>query len=514
MTRIRLPGDGGGDAARPGPNPDRQRSLIRRARFAGSVGAVWGVVAVGYLLSRWIDTTTTSMLHNPTARRADIGWGVLALLVALVAAVAVVRASPRALRVLLPILAPAYGVAAMRALDASPRRDRLASELLFTVPPTVLLLAAAVLVVVATAHHPLRVAIEAVAVVSLVAVLLGATLLRDPASEARVFAGLLPYWQVEREVDNAFVDDAGVVWGVRPWALAETAGLYRFDDGRFLHVADRDDGWPPTVVGTLADGGTVMVSSARDNPFEPIFEVHRDGAIERLPTPQPPLPPLDGIAVDAASGRVFGLHSDFAVPARAVLEIFDDGEWETVDTPLEHAGRLASVDVAVDRRGRLWVWHGGEPATIHRFDGREWTSARLPFRARSATDVAALPLTMDPFDTFLPDGSGNLWLFDSDRSRLATLAPDDSLTVGPVLPEDCVPVTLDHRRRVWCREPGGLTIVGRDGAVLYDTRRSGLPTVEVVSVAVGAEHAWVLVQRGEGQALLRFDHSDALGDAP
>lgn len=512
MTGSRPPDRGGGGLDAAESRASRRTAPVRRARLVGVAGAVWAVVAAGYLLSRWVDETTVSILHNPAARRADLGWGVLALVIGMAALAALLRTPPRALRVVLPLAALGYGVTTALALNASARRDRLASDLLFSVAPTLLMVVAAVILVAAMAHHPVRVAVEAAAVVAVVSVLLGTTLLRDPTSEARVFAGLVPHWQVERAVDNVFVDDAGTAWGVRPWALAETATLYRLDGGRFERVADREDGWPPTVVGTLAGGATVMVLSERDDPFEPVFEVHRDGKVERLPAPDPPLPPLDAVAVDPATGRVFGLHSDFAVPARAVLEIYDDGRWETVETPLEHSGRVASVDAGVDPRGRLWVWHDGDPATIHRYDEGRWTSVRLPFRARSATDVDEPPLTMDPFDTFLHDRRGALWLLDADADRLVTLGRNDEVVAGPELPADCVPVALDRRQRVWCRYPGGLGVVGPDGEDVYDTRRSGLPSFDVESVAVADDRAWVRVQRGRAEELLRFDHATVLGN--
>ncbi|MFP3899636.1 MAG: hypothetical protein ACLFXM_02195 [Acidimicrobiia bacterium] len=183
---------GGLDAAE--SRASRRTALVGRARLVGVAGAVWAVVAAGYLLSRWVDETTVSILHNPAARRADLGWGALAFVIGIAALAAVLRAPPRALRPVLPLAALGYGVTSALALNASARRDRLASDLRFSVAPTLLMVVAAVLLVAAMAHHPVRVAVEVASVVAVVSVLLGTTLLSDPTSEARVFAGLVPHW--------------------------------------------------------------------------------------------------------------------------------------------------------------------------------------------------------------------------------------------------------------------------------------------------------------------------------
>src|SRR5690606_32282691 len=108
---------------------------------------------------------------NPVARRADLAYGAVALAVAATGLVVVARGAARALRWLVPFWAVAYGVAAARAIDASPRRDRLASDLLFVVPPSLLLAVAAVMAAVALApRHPVRAGAGVGLIVVLVAV--------------------------------------------------------------------------------------------------------------------------------------------------------------------------------------------------------------------------------------------------------------------------------------------------------------------------------------------------------
>ena len=210
-------------------------------------------------------------------------------------------------------------------------------------------------------------------------------------------------------------------------------------------------------------------------PFEPVVETFRDGRFTRVPAPDVPLPPLDAVALDRRRGRLYLLHSDFAFPARAVLERFDGTRWRTEDTPITSPSRLERLDMAVDPDGVLWVWHEGEPATLWRFDG--WRGQRC--RCRSTSNPLQTCRSSRRPSTRLPRCScpdGALWLFDRDRARLVQLDDAGGIDDTRPLDEECTPLVIDRDERVWCRGPVGLLVVAPDGRVVYDAEVAGLRT--------------------------------------
>jgi hypothetical protein len=232
---------------------------------------------------------------------------------------------------------------------------------------------------------------------------LAVTWLEGPLEEARVFAGLHPAWHVERQLDHVVVDDAGNAWGVRPWEAAALVSLSLRDPGtgRFEAALDRAEGRPPLVLGTDARGATWMVSSELDDPFEPVFEYYLEGRFTRIEPPERPLPPLDAVALDSRRTRVYGLHSNFAIPGRAVLEVYEDGKWHAIDTPVAYRDRASLVDMAVGLDGHVWVWHDEQSSTLHRYDGRSWNTVELAFDIESSADLSLLSPALDPFQALL-----------------------------------------------------------------------------------------------------------------
>jgi hypothetical protein len=485
------------------------------ARALGAAGAIWGLAVMAVFVADRIDSTTLSVLHNAGARRGDIGYALAAIAAALAALVAAVVGTAWFKGWLLAGFGVAYATLAAEAVAASTHHDRLGGFLLLAVAPSVPVLAAAV--VWAWAVH----LVHALAVVGLVTSLvvitpvLGGTVLQDNLQEVRLFAGHQPHWMVEHRADNAFVDGLGRVWGVQPWRLADTAALHLRDplSGRFEVLLTRPDGWPPSVIGTDAGGRTWLVSSELADPFAPVFDYEVDGHIARLPGPDRPLPPLDAVALDTGRGNIVALHSDLSLDARAVLEIHDaERGWRTVTTPVAHPGRTATIDIAVDRRGAVVVWHEGRPDLLHRYDGTRWERLTLPFAAASITDAASAPIALDPFRAFVPGVDAALRLHDPVGGRLVTL--DEAGAVSGTVPlRDGVPLAVDSEGRVWVRGPRGLVLLSAEGEPIYDSAAAGLPSAVVESVAVGEEHAWLLVRRGRATTLLRFDHGAALSSA-
>lgn len=483
----------------------------RWARWSAVAGGAAGVLAGGYLVETSADKHVISILHNEAVRRADLGFGALAMALAAVAVVVALTARHWAAGWALGLLALGFVAAAGRAVDASDQPDRLAG-LVGLVLPSALLLGIGGLLWCVAGERP-RLAVGAfVSGGAVLAAGIAATSLEDPIDQAQLFAGLQPGWEVEDDVDNVFVDDAGRVWGVRPWAAMEVTALHLRDvrTGRFEPVRTRGSGWPPAVVGSDADGRTWFVSSDAADPFAPLVEVHRSGRIAPAPAPDRPLPPLDAVALDRGAGILFGLHSDFAVPAVAVLEVLEGATWTTVATPISHAGRFALVDAAVGTEGELWVWHDGEPDVLHRYDGTTWRTRRLPFDLEPTTERAPAETALDPFRTFIRDGDGHLWVFDREVGRLVGIHPDGSVRRGRRLPADATPLVVDRDGFVWCRSPSGLVVVDDDGVVRYDSAAAGMPDLEVESVAVDRSLAWVRGTLGDGTVLLRFDHGDVI----
>ena len=267
------------------------------------------------------------------------------------------------------------------------------------------------------------------------------------------------------------------------------------------------------MLGTDADGATWLVGSDASDPFEPVVETFLDGRFTRIAAPDVPLPPLDAVALDRRRGRLYALHSDFRIPARAVLERFDGTGWRAEATPITSPSRVARLDMAVDPDGVLWVWHEGEPATLWRFDGSAWSTVPLPFDVEPTADLPELSPSVDPFATFLVAPDGALWLFDRDRARLVLLDDAGGIDDTRPLDEECTPLVIDRDERVWCRGPVGLLVVAPDGRVVYDAEVAGIPDSTVLSIAVAPDAAWVRLERGRAVALLRFDHREAL-EAP
>ena len=118
-------------------------STRRRGRVLGITGAVWGAVSMTYLLATWVDGSTSSWLHNPSARRADLTYGALALVTALAVLVLFVSPLRRTAVVGSAVGALLYGTAGLNAIESSERHDRLASVFVFVVPAVALMVAAA-----------------------------------------------------------------------------------------------------------------------------------------------------------------------------------------------------------------------------------------------------------------------------------------------------------------------------------------------------------------------------------
>lgn len=193
-----------------------------------------------------------------------------------------------------------------------------------------------------------------------------------------------------------------------------------------------------------------------------------------------------------------------------MLEVYEDGQWHAVDTPVAYRDRTSLVDMAVDRDGHLWVWHDEQPSTLHRYDGRSWNTVELAFDIESTADFSLLSPALDPFQALVRSPDGRLWVFDHDGRRLAQLTPTGPLVRTRPLPNEAVPLTVDDRGRAWCRGPVGLLVVDDSGQLLYDAEASGIPGSRVEAVAVTEETAWVELVRGAARELLRFDHTDAL----
>jgi hypothetical protein len=478
----------------------------------GITGAVWGAVSMTYLLYTWVDGSTPSWLHNASARRADLTYGALALVSAIAVLVLFVSPLRRTAVVGAAVGALLYVTAGLNAIESSERHDRLASVFVFVVPAVALMVAAALRGASALTRPGWRGPVIVAAGLALAAFVLTFTWAEGPIEEQRVFAGLLPSWQLERRVDQVIVDDADNVWGFLPWEETETvtASLLDRRTDTFEPRRERAASWPPIVLGTDAGGATWLVGSDASDPFEPVVETFRDGRFTRIPAPDVPLPPLDAVALDRPRGRLYALHSDFTIPARAVLERFDGTSWRADTTPITSPSRLARLDMAVDPDGVLWVWHEGAPAMLWRFDGSVWSTVPLPFDVEATRDVPQLSPSVDPFATFLVAPDGALWLFDRDRARLVQLDEDGDVDATRPLDEECTPLVIDREERVWCRGPVGLLVVAPDGRVVYDAEVAGIPVSTVLSIAVASDAAWVRLERDRAVELLRFDHPEAL----
>jgi hypothetical protein len=476
------------------------------SRRVAVVGGAWGVVASAYLFAASVDKHTISVLHNESARRSELGYSVVAFAVALVAVVVALTIRSWMVCWVVGLLGLVYATAAAMAVDASDQPQRLVSMLVLVGPPLCLLTIAGVLSCAGSERRRFAVAGFVVGYVVLGAALVS-TWLEDPIDQARLFGGLQSGWALERAVDNVYIDDAGRVWGVQPWEGTAPADLYLRDreTGAFELVGTRDVGWPPMVIGSDASGQTWFVSSDADDPFVPLIERYQSGRFVRTPRPQAALPPLDAVALAREEGTLFGLHSNFSLPARAVLEVLDGPRWRTVATPISHAGRLALVDAAVGREGELWVWHDGRAEILYRYDGSSWSTRRLPFDVEPSWQAAPSDTALDPFRTFISGDGGRLWLHDRDAGRLVGLLPDGSLVRGHPMPADVVPLVI-RDGVAWCRGPSGLLLVDARGDVLYDSTTEGMPDMEIESVAVGETSAWVRAWLGDGRFLVRFDY--------
>jgi len=485
---------------------------LRWPRRLAVAGGVWGMAACAHLLATSVDKHVISVLHNASARHGALGYSLLGMAVSAAAVIVAVAVRHWAAGGVLGLLALMVAWFTGSALDASDQPNRLAGLVWLVLPPVALLLAGGLWWCLAGDRR--RVAVPGfVTGVGVLGLLLAVTWLEEPIAEARVFAGLQPGWEVEDAVDDVVVDDAGRVWGVRPWKEMAPATLYLRDPstGRFEVVGERAVGWPPTVLGVDAQDRTWFVSSDADDPFAPLIEAYVDGQVTPAPPSPIPLPPFDAVTLDRGQGTLFALHSDFALPAHAVLEVLQDGRWSTVATPITHAGRLALVDAAVDRAGGLWVWHDGAPRLLHRYDALGWSTRLLPFDAEPTTATAPEETGLDPFRTFLPGPNGELWVVDAAAHRLVLLDPDERVLRDRPLPDGAVPLALDAAGLAWCRGPSGLLVVDEQGAVRYDAASEGLPEMVVETVAIGRTDAWVRTTFGQSSVLLRFDHAEALG---
>jgi hypothetical protein len=484
----------------------------RRGRALGITGAVLGAVSMAYLLSTWVDGSTASWLHNPSARRADLTYGAVALVTAFAVLILFISPLRRTAVVGSAVGALLYGTAGLNAIESSERHDRLASAVVLVVPALVLMVAAALRGSSALTRPSWRGPVIVSAALALAAFVLTFTWAEGPIEEHRIFAGLLPSWHLERRVDHVIVDEADNAWGFLPWEETETvtASLLDRRTDTFEALRERAASWPPIVLGTDVSDATWLVGSDASDPFEPVVETFRDGRFTRIPAPDVPLPPLDAVALDRQRGTLYALHTDFAIPARAVLERFDGTSWRADATPITSPSRLARLDMAVDPDGVLWVWHEGAPATLWRFDGSVWSTVRLPFDVEATREVPQLAPSLDPFATFLVAPDGALWLFDRDRARLVRLDEAGDIDATRPLDEECTPLVIDRDERVWCRGPVGLLVVSPDGRVVYDAEVAGIPDSIVLSIAVASDAAWLRLERDRAVHLLRFDHREAL----
>lgn len=486
----------------------------RRARVppraVALAGALWGIGANAYLVARSVDETVPSFLQNPTARHDDLvhafagGACFTAALVLLL-----VRRAPEAVRLVAGAVLAVTGVtltAEATVLSAQP--NALVGLAVLAMPPFVLL-ATGVVAVAFSRRRRLLGGMLAVAL-ALSVTILDLFVIDDPFREATVFLGLHANWRPEPDVENAFVDGAGNVWGVQPWRSASPSALSRRRDGRFVELEERAHGWPPTIVGVDGSGATWIASSRLDDPFDPVVERYHDGRLEPVPSPARRLPPFDAVAVDPKGHRFYALHTDFAIPARMVLEIHDGARWVARPTPLIVDERPRTIDLAVDPDGRVWVWHGESPDRAYVFSDGVWSVVRLGFEA-SAGDVGHDPITLDPYEVFVSDPDRRLWMFDERTLRLVPASVTNAEATAISLPTGCTPLAFDGEARVWCAGRGRLRVVDASGDVVYDSLAQGLPIFRVQSVAIGEEEAWVVVTRGDARQLLRFDHGAALG---
>lgn len=486
----------------------------RRARVppraVALAGALWGIGANAYLVARSVDETVPSFLQNPTARHDDlvhafVGGACFTAALALL----LVRRVPEVVRLVVVAVLAVTGVTfTAEAIVLSAQPNALVGLVVIALPPFVLL-AMGVVAVAFARGRPLLGGVLAVLLALSVAVL-DLFVIDDPFREATVFLGLHANWRPEPDVENAFVDGAGNVWGVQPWRIASPSALSLRRDGRFVELEERAHGWPPTIVGVDGSGATWIASSRLDDPFDPVIERYHDDRLDQVPAPERRLPPFDAVAVDRRGHRFYALHTDFGIPARMVLEIHDGGRWLARVTPLVVDERPRAIDLAVDPDGRVWVWHGESADRVYIFESGVWSVVRLGFEA-SPGDVGHDPITLDPYDVFVAGPEGSLWMFDEGTRRLVQPPVTSGEAVSIPLPAGCTPLAFDGEARVWCAGRGRLRVVDASGDVVYDSLAQGLPSFRVESVAIGEEEAWVAVTRGDARQLLRFDHAAALG---
>jgi hypothetical protein len=473
-------------------------------------GALSGLVAMAVFVATRIDASTLSALHNASARRADLAFATLAALAA-ATTLAVWATSHSWYRAwMVAPLGVLYGTLAAEAITASGREDRAAALVLLAVAPSLAIVVGAAIAAWGVHRGHLVAVVALASSLALAPAVLAATVLADDLADARLFANQLPGWRVERRADHVSVDSAGRAWGVTPWELASPASLLLRDpdSGEFRAVRTRAEGWPPTLLGSDRLGRTWWASSALENPFQPVLEVESAGRFSTVAPPAWPLPPLDAVAL-GSDGTLAALHADHAGSGALVLEIHDDGGWRAVRPPLPHRGRTALVDLAVDDDGSIWIWHEAAPSELRRFHRDRWTTVPLPFVPGLVSDVRTVPVAVAPPVVFVPGPDDRLRLHDEAGRQLVTL--DTGGRRGDPVPVPTGrPVVVDGGGRVWVARPGGVAVVAANGTVLYDSGRAGLPSIEVESVAVGEDHAWIAVRRERARAILRFDHGAAL----
>lgn len=481
-----------------------------RPRGVALTGALWGIGANAYMVVRSVDETVPSFLHNPTARHDDLlhAFAGGACFTAALALLFVPRVSEVFRLVAVAVLGVAGVTLTAEAIVLSAQPNALVGLVVLALPPFVFL-AMGVVAMAFARGQPLLGGVLAVLLALSVAVL-DLFVIDDPFREATVFLGLHANWRPEPEVENAFVDGAGNVWGVQPWRIASPSALSLRSDGRFVELEERAHGWPPTIVGVDGSGATWIASSRLDDPFDPVVERYHDGRLEPVPPPARRLPPFDAVAVDPKGHRFYALHTDFGIPARMVLEIHDGSRWLARVTPLVVDERPRTIDLAVDPGGRVWVWLGDAPDLAYVFANGVWTVVRLGFEA-SPGDVGHDPITLDPYEVFVPGTDGRLWMFDAGARRLVQPSPEGEAADAIPLPAECTPLAFDGQARVWCSGAERLRVVDAGGDVVYDSLAQGLPGFRVESVSIGKREAWVVVTRGDARQLLRFDHAAALG---